>query len=74
MAASTVQVSKLGAAVVLFPGDEAVVVSKLGAAVALGYPEAACSVTKLNCYVILAPIPTSGGTTPFRRSNIVSGG
>lgn len=74
MAASTVQVSKLGAAVVLQVGDTAVAVSKLGAAAILGYPESACSVTKLNAYVILAPIPTAGGSTPFRRGNIVAGG
>ena len=74
MAASTVQVSKLGAAVVLYPGDTAVTVSKIGAAVVLGYPESACSVTKLAAYVVLAPIPTAGGTTPFRRGNIVAGG
>jgi len=74
MAASTVQVSKIGAAVVLQAGDEAVVVAKLGAAVVLGYPEAAVSVTKLAAYVVLAPIPTAGGTTPFRRGNIVAGG
>ena len=74
MAASTVQVSKIGAVAVLATGDEAVVVSKIGAVAVLGYQDAACTVTKLNAYVVLAPIAVSGGTTPFRRGNIVAGG